>query len=332
MYVVAKLVTCAFSPSAIPSLATVSQSGKSSCWLDVKCIAADDDLTDVMHGDSWASARGVAGRPIFSQPSTVSANTLVEVHAHPASWRSLVFISDRVGIQSVVKFDDETGMAEPMAIASDYLKTMVAVAVSARANEQLERMLVLGMGAGSLPSLLSRCCPEAVAIDAVELDGTVAEAACGPMGLDTRRVTVHVDDALAWLSRRAQEETTTYDLIFVDIFDGSNWTPEGFYSEAFMRDLRACLAPRGMVIHNLHSGSAELDRRLDDACMAYAAAFPNAVCRVPALRRGNTIVAAAAFEGAFERIDALHAAADGERRRRGLLFDVSARLQGLRKQ
>ena len=328
MIVAGAIVSCSFT-QAVPYIANAKQLEKALSASAVKCSAANDDLADVLHGDSWASARAVAGRPIYSRPSEVSSDTLVEVHAHAAGWRSLVFISDKVGIQSVVKFDDKTGMADPMAIANDYLKTMVAVTAAARADEPLERLLVLGMGAGSLPSLLSRCCPEALTIDAVELDGTVAEAACGPMGLDTRRVAVHVDDALVWLGRRAQGEPARYDVIFIDIFDGSNRTPEGFYSEDFMRNLRACLSPRGMVVHNLHSGSGDLDRRLDDACKAYSAAFPKAVCRVPALRRGNTIVAAAVFEGAFDSLGALQAGAQHERQRRGLLFDASARLEGL---
>lgn len=325
-------MSCAFAP-ALPAASV--RTPYSAPLRVVKCSAANDDLADVKHRDSWASVRGVAGQPIFSRPSLVSSGTWVEVHQYPAGWRSLVFMSVfecRVAIQSIVKIDAETGMADPMAIPNDYLKTMVAVALSARANKPVKRVLVLGMGAGSLPSLLGHCCPEAVTIDAVELDSRVAEAACGPLGLDTRRVDVHVHDAMAWLSQRAQDSLAMrYDLIFVDIFDGSNRTPEGFYSDAFMRDLRACLAPRGLVMHNLHSGTADLDNRLDDACQAYSSAFPEAACRVPALRPGNTIVATAAFEGAFDSLDAMKASAQHARQeRRGLQFDASARLEGLR--
>ena len=310
----------------------------------IKSIAPEDDRADIMHTDSWSSARSVAGQPIYSRPSTVDAKTLVEVHQHPMSWRSLVFIDDRVGVQSVVKVDDTTGLAEPTAIASEYLKTMAAVALSARGDVPTRRILMLGMGAGSMCSLLSHCCPEAVQIDAVELDGAVAEAACGPLGLDTSRINVHVDDALVWLNRRAEQQRRVavedeqrtrdgtgckderYDLICIDIFDGLNRTPEAFYSKPFLADLRACLSAQGVVVHNLHSGGADLDRRLEDACAMYAEAFPNAACRVPSLRRGNTVVGVAAFDGAFSSLDALQASAQSERHRRGLLFDASARL------
>lgn len=341
MLAVAAAALCSFalptrSAGPVQRAATVS-----SRVAEARAISPDDDMADVLHADSWASARGVAGRPIFSHPSSVDSSTLVEVHAHPAGWRSLVYVSDRVGVQSVVKFDAETGLAQPTAIGNEYLKTMAAIALSTRLGEPLRRILMLGMGAGSLPSLLSCCCPEATTIDCVELDASVADAACGPLGLDTSRITVHVDDALAWLSRRAElarEESAvgatapchSYDVICVDIFDGSNRTPEGFYSTAFLRDLRACLDARGVVVHNLHSGGADLDRRLDEACAAYSEAFPGAACRVPALRRGNTVVAAAASEEAFASLDLLQAAAQYERQRRGLLFDASARVAGLR--
>ena len=108
-------------------------------------------------------------------------------------------------------------------------------------------------------------------------------------------------------------------------------TPEAFYSPDFVADIRTCLSSRGVVCHNFHSGKAELDLRLEDACAAYAAAFPGAACRVPA-RRFNTIVAASRRETAFSAsVEGLQFAAQREREERGILFDASARLDGLRR-
>lgn len=145
---------------------------------------------------------------------------------------------------------------------------------------------------------------------------------------------MHVDDAAAWLRGRAAAAAARepYDLVCVDIADGSNRIPETFYSAAFLADVRASLAPHGVVCHNFHSGKADLDRRLEEACAAYGAAFPGGACRVPspARRPWNTIVAASPRRGAFSSLEELRAAARRAREQRGLPFDASARLEGLR--
>ena len=92
--------------------------------------------------------------------------------------------------------------------------------------------------------------------------------------------------------------------------------------------MRSCLTASGVVCHNLHTGNADLDSRLVDASAAYAAAFPSA-CVLPSRRRGNAIVGASMRHGAFESLGALQAAARRQRERCGLLFDASARLEGL---
>ena len=292
----------------------------------------------------------------------------VMVHEHDKGWRTLSFVGEYVGVQSVSKVDAD-GCAEARAIASDYLKTMCAVSLSAvavsermccrdEATGAIEetaadeanatppsaplRMCFLGMGAGTLPTLLCHHLPptEACTVQAVEFDGAVAEAARGHLGLDPR---VHVDvgDALHWIEEHArrleasgrgadadsdQTDDGQFDVIFVDIFDGDNLTPPAFYSSDFLGNVRACLSSRGVVIHNLHSGGATLDRCVNEATEAYARAFPRGACaRIPALRRGNTILAAAVTPDVLSRDDALQEAAIGLRAKHGFLFDVAAR-------
>jgi len=122
------------------------------------------------------------------------------------------------------------------------------------------------------------------------------------------------------------DDNGKFDIIFVDIFDGENLTPPSFYSSGFLLNIRACLSNRGVVIHNLHSGSSTLDRCVDAATEAYAREFPRGACaRVPALRRGNTIIAAAATPDVFSREGALQEAAIALRAKHEFLFDVAAR-------
>lgn len=291
---------------------------------------------------------------IFSRPSPVS-DAEVAVHEHDRGWRTLSFVGQHVGVQSVSKVD-ANGCAEARAIASDYIKSMCAVSLSAVAvSERIRprdgatgdspavrplRMCFLGMGAGTLPTLLCHHLPpsEACTLQAVEFDGAVTDAARECLGLDPR-VDVDVGDALHWIRERAgklaevrgadadaEHDDGKFDVIFVDIFDGDNLTPPAFYSSEFLRHVRACLSSRGVVVHNLHTGSTTLNRCLDEATESYARAFPEGACaRIPALRRGNTLVAAAATPSVFSREDALQEAAVGLRAQHGFLFDVAAR-------
>ena len=105
-------------------------------------------------------------------------------------------------------------------------------------------------------------------------------------------------DALEWLSSRAtqleqqldhQSQAARYDYIYVDIFDGENVTPPPFYAPPFLRDLQRCLAPGGVVIHNLHT---ECDASAL-APRAYAAAFEGPTCTTLVRNQGNLILAAA---------------------------------------
>lgn len=313
------------------------------------CTAIDDDLLDTKFSDEWSTFRAVAGRVIWSKPSPVS-DADVQVHEHDRGWRTLSFVGSTFGVQSVGKVVN--GCVEPRAIANDYLKTMCAVAFSATAtSEHMSgaaatsapmRMLFLGMGGGTLPTLLCHHLPptEASLMQAVEFDSAVADAARECLGLDAR-VRVDVGDAYQWIRDHAarlasspgvspDEPPSKFDAIFVDIFDGDNLTPAAFYSAEFLSAVRTSLTPRGVVVHNMHSGGAALDINLAQASEAYARAFPPGSCaRIPALRRGNTVVAAAATPGLFAQPDALVDAASWARSRYDLLFDAAGRCQGL---
>jgi hypothetical protein len=81
-----------------------------------------------------------------------------------------------------------------------------------------------------------------------------------------------------------------FDAIFVDVYDENNLTPPIFYSEAFLADCRRILTPSGIVMHNLHTGSATLDAAFASAAGAYARSFSGGAAAVPVVGQGNTIL------------------------------------------
>ena len=190
------------------------------------------------------------------------------------------------------------------------------------------RRLVLALLLGSL-------LPHAQ-LTAVELDAAVVAAAREALGLESLepRLEVATADALEWLSSRAtqldhQSQTARYDYIYVDIFDGENVTPPPFYAPPFLRDLQRCLAPGGVVIHNLHT---ECDASAL-APRAYAAAFEGPTCTTRVRNQGNLILAAAnepargfSGRGTFDRQQMREKAERGASRLGLCTFDAAARI------
>jgi hypothetical protein len=209
------------------------------------------------------------------------------------------------GIQSISRW--EARECDEQAVAYEYLKVMLSVAAGMSpwmrrweqdntGAERGLRALFLGLGGGTLPSVLaSRQSPLLDSIGglrAVELDGSVATAARDYMGLSPV-VDVVQADASDWENWH-KGEGDRFDVVFVDIFDRKNQVPLVFQSEAFVAELRSrVLGDDGLVVANFHSDDVAAKAALTAGSQAYRAAFPEgSVLQVPCRYQGNTILAA----------------------------------------
>ena len=160
------------------------------------------------------------GKLIYSEPTYPSSLDSTEVHEYD-NLRSLSFKNPEFldnSVQSVVKMRNNNN-ADPMIISTEYLRTIIDVAMPTltllSATAPL-KIAVLGMGGGPLP----HCFPshpslENSVIDAVELSPTVAFAAINFLGLaSVSNVHVHISDALDWLENFPPP--SSLDAIFVD--------------------------------------------------------------------------------------------------------------------
>lgn len=112
------------------------------------------------------------------------------------------------------------------------------------------RVLLLGLGGGTVAALLARRCP-ATTIVGVERDPSVLAVARSMLGLDAvPRLHVVRADAFAWVAEHATTEAQTYDLICLDLFDAGRLV-RGALDEPFLRRLAALLAPGGTLSVNL---------------------------------------------------------------------------------
>jgi spermidine synthase len=134
-------------------------------------------------------------------------------------------------------------------------------------NPNPQRILVIGLGGGSVPGALQAMLPEA-SIDCVEIDPAVAEVAAEFFDFKPARNTkLHFQDGRVFV-KRAVQRRATYDLIILDAFDHM-YVPEHLLTKEFLREVRALLSTDGVVAANTFSTS----RLYDSESATYSAVF-----------------------------------------------------------
>jgi len=111
----------------------------------------------------------------------------------------------------------------------------------------IQSVLILGMGAGNIIQSLRNDYTYQKKIDAVEIDKKIIKIAKNEFGiLPNKDTNIINDDAHHFL----EESTKQYDLIVVDIFIDTK-VPEQFYTASFGNQLKQHLSKKGIVLFNL---------------------------------------------------------------------------------
>ena len=150
--------------------------------------------------------------------------------------------------------------------------------------EMPRRMLVVGVGGGTLPMFLRKHYPEAT-IDAVDIDPQVIEVARGYLGLrEDALLRAHAADGRTFIEAVREP----YDVIFLDAFSSSE-VPAHLTTREFLQAVRRALTPTGVVVGNIWDRFA--NRLYDSMLRTYQDVFDEVyVLGVPAA--GNKIVLA----------------------------------------
>jgi spermidine synthase len=113
-----------------------------------------------------------------------------------------------------------------------------------------KRILMIGLGGGSISTYLGRFMPEAI-IDTVELDRRVIDVAKEYFGLrESPRVRYLAADGRVFLNRNKQ----LYDLIILDAYRGG-YVPFHLLTREFYTLVKNRLAPGGAAAFNVHDGT-----------------------------------------------------------------------------
>jgi spermidine synthase len=166
---------------------------------------------------------------------------------------------------------------QPRRLVFEYLRMMMGALYLEPAPS---RVLVIGLGGGSLVNALASALPQA-RIDAVEVDPAVVRVAReyfdfapGP------QVQVREEDGRVFV-KRALRGTERYDLVMLDAYD-HEYIPEHLLTREFLEEVKQVMTPAGVLAANTFSSS----RLYDHESATYAAVFG----RFYNLKRNNRVI------------------------------------------
>ena len=138
-------------------------------------------------------------------------------------------------------------------------------------NPAPKRILIIGLGGGTLPTALRKLLPEAD-IDIAELDQAVVKAAKDYFNFtEDERMRATVQDGRVFIKRAALARKR-YDYIFLDAFDG-DYIPEHLMTKEFLEEASALLSFSGVLAANTFSTS----RLYDHESVTYQQVFRDLV-------------------------------------------------------
>lgn len=153
---------------------------------------------------------------------------------------------------------------DPQRLVFDYTKRVFAGLLL---RPQPTRVLVVGLGGGSIPGAMHALVP-AARIDVVEIDPAVQEVADKYFGFRASAgVDIIIRDARVFV-KHALLAKVRYDYIVLDAFNG-DYIPEHLMTREFLEECRGLLMPGGVLVANTFSRS----RLYDSESVTYAAAF-----------------------------------------------------------
>ena len=156
----------------------------------------------------------------------------------------------RIGRQSCVN------LAKPREFALNYTHMAMGGLLFATTAPP-KRLLIIGLGGGTLPSALREVLPDAQ-IDTVEIDPAVTRVARKYFGFkDDAKLKVYEMDGRVYV-KRAAREGTKYDAILLDAFD-HEYIPEHLLTREFLTEVKSLLAPGGVLVGNTFSSSKLYD-------------------------------------------------------------------------
>jgi spermidine synthase len=173
-------------------------------------------------------------------------------------------------------------LANERKMVFDYTKMVTAGMVF---KADAKRILIVGLGGGTLPMAFAELLPTA-SIVSVEIDDAVLRAARKYFKYkESERIKTEIEDARIWI-KRAVKRKETFDLVVLDAFNG-DYIPEHLMTREFLQEVSALLGDNGLVLANTFSSS----KLYHSESVTYQSVFP--ALRMLKTVKGNRVLLAA---------------------------------------
>ncbi len=138
--------------------------------------------------------------------------------------------------------------SQPQQLVFNYTKLLMA---SLLFNTQPKRILIVGLGGGTMSNTLAELYPESN-IDNIEIDPAVIKVARDYFGFfENDRVTTYNQDGRIFI-KRALLKKQSYDWIILDAFNG-DYIPEHLMTKEFLQEAKSLLSDNGILSSNTFS-------------------------------------------------------------------------------
>ncbi len=181
---------------------------------------------------------------------------------------SVTRVDDEVCLKFSIRSDPRNqsckDLRRPQYLVFGYTRMMMAALL---VNPAPSRILVVGLGGGSLPEALAVLLPQAQ-MDLIEIDPAVVRVAETHFEFrPTPRMQIHTVDARVF-GKRAALRGARYDLILLDAFNG-DYIPEHLMTREYLEETRSLLTPQGVLAANTFAISSLYDHE----SVTYSAVF-----------------------------------------------------------
>jgi spermidine synthase len=239
---------------------------------------------------------------VFAASCRVSAEEKT-LYRKASSYATLVVTEDEQGLRTLRFGDDPAAQSvvkpgDPDHVEFEYVQAML---VTLTIVNEPRRVLIVGLGGGTLPSLLRKHYPR-LTIDIVDIDADVVMVAKKYFGFhEDAAMRVHVEDGRRFIERCKQP----YDIIFLDAYGPEN-IPYDLATKEFLLAARRAVTPNGVVAGNVWS---QFSNTLHDAMLrTYQEAFADLYV-INAKASENEIFLALPRKVAIDRADLARRAA-----------------------
>jgi spermidine synthase len=174
------------------------------------------------------------------------------LYKHASPYTTIIVTEDDEGLRTLWFGDDVSRQSVVKPGDPDHVELKYAQAMPAALAlvEEPKRVLVVGLGGGTIPSLLRKHYPR-MTIDVVDIDPGVVEVAKKFFAFrEDAAMRVYVEDGRRFIERCKEP----YDIIFLDAYGADN-IPYDLATKEFLQAVRRAVRPKGVVASNVWSGS-----------------------------------------------------------------------------